>query len=703
MNGIIRFKKVFLLFGLIINPFLLQAQNISQFKYINPLPNSSFVSINSNIVIRQGNKLDKTSINYNLINAVGTKSGLHTGKIILANDSRTLVFTPSSSFQTDEVVTVTFNDGLKTSDGQKIGGLLFKFHTCLNPNTPVQEAVTHVSKSAKIKPKPGVLSVPDSTLPADMPPIVINQSDNPSPGYFFLEASPYIEIVDNKGTPVFYQNAGGDVYDFDLQPNGELTYFVYPVDCYGLDSAFNNVQTFNTVNGYSPDVHDLRVLPDGNHYIFGKRNVTMDMSRVVNGGNPNADIIVGALQEFDSQGNLLFQWDALDHYKITDVDSEIDLTQATIDFTHFNAVEIDTDGNLLISARNLDEITKVDHNTGDIIWRWGGNNNQFTFMNDDLGFSRQHDIRRFSDGDISIFDNGVNHASMISSAVDYKLDEINKTATLVSRFYHEDIYTETEGSVQELPNGNRVICWGQNSSPFLTEITSADSIAYDLSYQYYVDSYRGFKYQWKTNLFTTNTDSLKFGRFITGQPITKQFTVYNFHNIAVTINELYCSNPAISTSISLPVTILPDDSLIIPVTFNPTLDTSFSVSFNIRHVDVNNGVLKMVARQVILSGTVQGLSSVNNIALPRQYELEQNYPNPFNPSTIIKYAIPKSGLVTLKIYDILGKEVKTLVNEFKSNGEYSINFNADKLSSGVYFYQLISGDYNSIKKMILLK
>jgi len=122
----------------------------------------------------------------------------------------------------------------------------------------------------------------------------------------------------------------------------------------------------------------------------------MDMSGIVSGGNTAAQIIDGALQKFDSGGNLIFEWDALAHYNITDVDAGIDLTQQQIDFSHFNSVEIDSDGNPLISARNLDEITKVDHNTGNIIWRLGGKNNQFTFANDNLGFSRQHDIRRFS-------------------------------------------------------------------------------------------------------------------------------------------------------------------------------------------------------------------------------------------------------------------------------------------------------------------
>jgi hypothetical protein len=681
------------------------AQNVSKFKYIYPKPNSSYVSINSSILIRQGSKIERSGLNGSIITAVGSKSGVHTGKFILANDSRTLVFTPAAPFQINEDVAVTLKSGLKTVDGLDAGKMSYRFHTCNNANTPVTDNSTVKAKSAGITPKRSLLSVPDSALPYDLPPVIIDVSNNPSPGYFFLTPSPYIEIVDNAGTPVFYQNVDADIYDFDFQPDGELTYFSYPVYCYGLDSSGNQVRSFNTADGFTVDVHDLRVMPDGSYYIFGKRNVYINMDSIVSGGNPDADIIDGALQEFDSQGNLIFQWDAIDNYKITDVDSNIDLTQLTIDFSHFNSVEIDTDGNLLISARNLDEITKVDRNTGDIIWRLGGKNNQFTFINDNLGFSQQHDIRRLSNGDISIFDNGDYHPIPVSSAVSYKLDEINKTATLVYRIYHDNLYTDTEGSVQQMANGNILIGWGQIWYPYpmLTEVTPNDSIAFDMTSAVDYNNYRVFKYQWKTNLFTTNTDSINFGNFLPGKPVTKQFTIYNPHNTSVIINEFYCSNPSFSTTISVPDTIKANDSLVVPVTFIPAQDSNFSVSFNVRYFGTANGSQEMIARQVILSVTTGSVSSVKNNALPGQYELYQNFPNPFNPGTIINYQIPNSGIVTLKVYDILGREIKTLVNEFKSRGNYSVNFDAGSLSSGVYFYQLKSGGYSSIKKMVLLK
>ena len=89
--------------------------------------------------------------------------------------------------------------------------------------------------------------------------------------------------------------------------------------------------------------------------------------------------------------------------------------------------------------------------------------------------------------------------------------------------------------------------------------------------------------------------------------------------------------------------------------------------------------------------------------VPMEYTLYQNYPNPFNPSTIISYQLPVSSKVVLKIYDLLGREVATLVDDRQHAGNYSVKFNAGNLSSGIYFYRLIAGGFNQVKKLILLK
>ena len=107
------------------------------------------------------------------------------------------------------------------------------------------------------------------------------------------------------------------------------------------------------------------------------------------------------------------------------------------------------------------------------------------------------------------------------------------------------------------------------------------------------------------------------------------------------------------------------------------------------------------------------ITDVNNNAtnnpLPANYDLSQNYPNPFNPSTVINYSLPQNSIVTLKVYDVLGREVATLVNQEQRAGSYKVQFGNQNLtetrqiSSGIYFYRLIAGSYVQTKKMLLLK
>ncbi len=92
-----------------------------------------------------------------------------------------------------------------------------------------------------------------------------------------------------------------------------------------------------------------------------------------------------------------------------------------------------------------------------------------------------------------------------------------------------------------------------------------------------------------------------------------------------------------------------------------------------------------------------------NLSVPLNYSLSQNYPNPFNPSTRISFSIPKQELVTLKVYNLLGEEVTTIVNSQLNPGKYNVELNANKFSSGIYFYTINAGNFTSTKKMILIK
>jgi len=125
----------------------------------------------------------------------------------------------------------------------------------------------------------------------------------------------------------------------------------------------------------------------------------------------------------------------------------------------------------------------------------------------------------------------------------------------------------------------------------------------------------------------------------------------------------------------------------------------YSDDGNPRHIFINTyqGVFRFLDTL-----TVTDIKDVRN-NLPESFLLQQNYPNPFNPTTSISYSIKEMGLVTLKIFDVLGREVSVLVNEVKEPGKYNINFDASKLSSGVYIYLLNAGSFTSSKKMILTK
>lgn len=101
-------------------------------------------------------------------------------------------------------------------------------------------------------------------------------------------------------------------------------------------------------------------------------------------------------------------------------------------------------------------------------------------------------------------------------------------------------------------------------------------------------------------------------------------------------------------------------------------------------------------------GLTTGISTISG-EVPSGYRLEQNYPNPFNPATNINFSVPKSGMVTLVVYDVNGKEISNLINQDMNAGSYNFDFDASKLSSGVYFYRLSAGDFSEVKKMILVK
>ncbi|MDZ7766501.1 MAG: S8 family serine peptidase [Melioribacteraceae bacterium] len=142
---------------------------------------------------------------------------------------------------------------------------------------------------------------------------------------------------------------------------------------------------------------------------------------------------------------------------------------------------------------------------------------------------------------------------------------------------------------------------------------------------------------------------------------------------------------------------------------NPNL--SYEEAFEVlQNTSVSDGLTGAVPNNEFGHGRVdahaalqQLITSVENEEIPLEYNLSQNYPNPFNPSTIIEYSVPQNEYVSIKVYDLLGRDVATLVNETKSAGTYKVNFDGRNLSSGIYFYKINAGSFNTVRKMMLLK
>ncbi len=346
---------------------------------------------------------------------------------------------------------------------------------------------------------------PYQTLPADFPQIdVLTEASGTDEGYIFVtnfnwldtpNTVPYLMILDNNGEPVFAHKLSTRAIDFKPQPGGRLSYFDQELGYYViLDETYTQVDTIAAGNGYETDVHELILTEDGHAILMIYDSQPMDMSQIVPGGDPNATVIGLVLQELDENDNVIFEWHSWDHFEITD--STMDITGPVVDYAHGNALDVDTDGNWLVSSRHMDEVTKINRQTGEIIWRLGGKNNQFTFVNEADKFFRQHDVRRLGNGNLILFDNGEPAIRATSRAVEYALDEVNMTAMAVNIFTNTpETFSLAMGAARRLPNGNTLVGWG-SGYPALTEFRPDGSKAFELAFDAPLVSYRAYRAPW---------------------------------------------------------------------------------------------------------------------------------------------------------------------------------------------------------------
>ncbi len=348
--------------------------------------------------------------------------------------------------------------------------------------------------------------------------------DNPSPGYLFIDPTTFdLSFIDNAGYFV-HSNIVNGFYgaylNSNIQSNGNLTFFfrdafTNTARFYSINKKYQIVDSFSCTSQYPTDFHDFQILSNGHYLLLGDDLRTIDMSVIVPNGRPNALVRGMVIQEFDAQHNLVWQWNTFDHYLITDATEDINLTDARINYVHCNALFQDTDGNIILSSRHLDEITKINRTTGEIMWRMGGSkcrNNQFTFINDSrdnfVGFSHQHDVQRLSNGHLLLFDNGNLKPNQYSRAVEYEINESSKTVTKVWEYRHTpDVFSISQGNIQRLPTGNSLIGWGENDNNLVvTEFDQSNKTVFEMTGTNFI-SYRVYRYIYDLPVVTRNISS----------------------------------------------------------------------------------------------------------------------------------------------------------------------------------------------------
>lgn len=658
------------------------------------------------------------------LSVTGSASGLHEGRLALADDGKTVVFNPGTPFSPGETVTVRMTRGPLTRDAAELPALAFSFtvsraapgqYRYVDPDEPVSRPAADSAPLQAVTSSP-VPNQTQSDLPAGYPTLTLRVSNNPDPGCIFMTPrtnsliAPLL-IVDNLGMPIFYRTKSTDVADFKKWPNGLLTYFDEARSkSYALDSLYAVVDSFAAGNGYIADFHDLQLLPNGHALLIIYDTQPVGMDTVVAGGDPNAFVYGLVVQELDTSKHVVFQWRSWDHFLITDAQG-IDLTAPGIDYVHGNAVEMDVDGNLMISSKRMNEITKINRQTGVVMWRWGLNavNNNFTFVGDTRGFAYQHDIRRTPDGHVTVFDNGNILNPAYSRALEYALDEQNKIATLVREYLPIGGGLSTSsGSVQERANGGTMVGWGAgNVAVDATDYHPDGSKALELAFDTpTMTTYRAFRFEWQGKLISTDQSLLDYGSAVHGDTLAKSLVITNKGPTPLTITSFVITNAAsFSTTAVAPLTLLAGASTTVQVRFHPAAGGgAVSGMLYVRSVSTN----QLVASAVELRGISQIVAGVPGRPASGLVSLAQSRPNPAREALAIPFSIARPGSVTLRVYDLSGRLVATLLDGPLPAGDHLARWDGTRgdggsAPPGEYSYELRASGERVQRRLILLR
>lgn len=505
-------------FSLFIIFYLFIRNATAQFQFLSPAPGSKYQNTDRNIIIRNGSLLKSAALQKKKIFEInGSRTGSHKFEIVLCRDKKTILLNPLTPFADAETVTVIIRAGIEKETGETIKGFTFSFET--NPKLSPQEVEQLDRAREEIYENEFAITY-DQENSSDkfdqkgLPPFKITVNTNPAPGDIFFHnynnigvATGRRSIITNDGDSIYSRRSTTHGIDFKINHNGYITLFnkvTYIWEMY--DSSYNKVGSYKMQNGYLTDLHDFQIFPDGHCFLMAYDTRFVDMSVYDSSYYTHATVTGLVIEELDSDKNVIFDWRSWDHISILEARHQ-NLASGVIDYVHGNSLEQDMDGNLIISCRHLDQVNKIDINTGEFIWRLGGLNNEFTFINDADTFNYQHDCRRLPNGHLTLFDNGNWHSTPCSFAREYELDEVNKSATLFWYYKHSKVggacvFGGAGGSVQRLENGNTFINWGFVSPgtnfPNITEVTNNGDIVWEMRLNtYYSDViYRAHKYEW---------------------------------------------------------------------------------------------------------------------------------------------------------------------------------------------------------------
>ena len=478
--------------------------------YLHPLEGSRLISAETNIILRfketvNAKEMDRSG----LIKVSGDIHGPYSGKVILADDDRTLLFLPDIPFKAGEKVSVSISSR-HLVDGN------YDYHFWVSGSKSQPERIkvleeSHYESSAgenklatygKVTNLNGV-HVPSSFPIIDVP---VNTGNTASGKLFFGVRNKYYIIMENDGTPYYFMKISDFIVDFNVQQDTLLSrgvdrggfdatgkhYFIL------MDNKYNEIDTFTVGNGYYTDHHDFRLLDNGHALMICRDYQQLDLTDSIPDGGSNVTVIGNHIQELDAEKNVVFEWRSWDHLTIADAVHE-NLYTGVIDYAHINSVSLDFDGNILISCRNLSQCIKIDRETGEIIWRLGGVKNDFDFINDPDQNSYQHMFRAVPGipNNYTLFDNGNYHEPRYSRGVEYSLDTVSMTAEMVWQYRGTpDFAADWLGGTMRLPNGNTIINWGNTPNPLASEVTPDGTLVYEAYMPEINHSYRTYRHEW---------------------------------------------------------------------------------------------------------------------------------------------------------------------------------------------------------------